>query len=200
MAGKCCNLVGNFFDTGFNFPGNGCFISVNNNINTDFGSNYGCDNLDISGQTTGSLNLAGYAGNEVYYGCPGRAGVQILWTRKYDCSEDYVHFVFSGGGRSFKYGDVDDYLSLKIEYSKTTRILNASSQSGPQSMYTDIEQVEGIGMAYTKGPITFDTAGEATCTLTNMGVGTSDYYLQNFNIEFVPGAIPVANYTFAYSA
>ena len=86
------------------------------------------------------------------------------------------------------------------EYSKKSQIISASSQSGPQAMYTDIEQTEGVGMSYSKGPITFDTSSEATCTLDNMGVGTSDYYLQNFNIELVPGQIPVANYTFAYSA
>lgn len=199
MAIGCCNLVGNFLETGFRFPGNGCFISVNNSINTDFG-NFDCDELDISGQTSGSLNLAAYAGTDVYYGCPGRAGVQVLWTRKYDCEADYVHFIFNGEGRSFRYGDGIPELRLNKEYSKTTKILNASSQSGPLSMYTDIEQTEGIGMTYTKGPITFDTSSETGCTLDNMGVGVSDYYLQNFNIEFVPGAIPVANYTFAYSA
>lgn len=198
MAGSCCNLVGNFLDSSINLPA-GCFISVNNNINTDFG-NYDCDNLDIQGQTIGTINLSGYSGKAVYHGCPGRAGVQILWLRKYDCEEDYVHFIFSGAGRSFKYGDVDDYVELTQVYSKTTKIVNASSQSGPFTLYTDIEQYEGIGMKYDKEPITFDTSTEDGCTLTNMGLGKSDYYLQNFNIEFVPGQIPVANYTFAYSA
>ena len=53
-------------------------------------------------------------------------------------------------------------------------------------------------MIYSVGPISFDTSSEAGCTLGNMGMGTGDYYLQNFRVELVPGAIPVANYTFAY--
>jgi len=199
MGQGCCNLIGNFFDTGFTFPGTGCFISVNNNINTEFG-NYDCGNLDISGQTLGSINLSAYAGEDIYYGCPGRAGVQILWTRKYDCSSDNTYFIFSGAGRSFKYGDTDNYLSITKEYSNSTQIITASSQSGPQAMYTYIVQTEGIGMSYFKGPIIFNTDNAAACTLDNMGVGKSDYYLQNFNIEFVPGNIPIANYTFSYSA
>lgn len=199
MVETCCNIVGNFFETGFNLPGAGCFISVNNTINTDFG-NYGCEGLDISGQTVGSLNLSGYAGTNIYQGCSGRAGVQVLWVRKYDCENDIVYFIFAGAGRSFKYGDENDiYGNIIQEYSKTTKVISASSQSGPQTLYTDIEQTEGIGMSYNQSPITFNTNSENSCTLSNMGVGTSDYYLQNFNIEFVPGSIPVANYTFAYS-
>jgi len=88
----CCKLVGNFVDLTFPF---GCFISINSNINTDFG-NYGCDDLDVFGQTSGSLNLSGYAGTSIYYGCAGRAGVQILWTRKYDCGNDLTYFLFKG--------------------------------------------------------------------------------------------------------
>ena len=194
----CCKLVGNFInDTGFNFDPSGCFISVNNNINTEY-SNTECDDM-IGGFTSGSLNLSGYAGAEIYTGCPGRAGVQVLWLRKYDCTNDILHFIYAGEGRSFMSLDSITGITLSKSYDKQTRVISASSQSGPSSLYSDTLQTEGIGMRYTKGPITFNTNTEANCTLSNMGLGVSDYYLQNFNIEMVPGSIPVANYTFAYN-
>lgn len=198
MATTCCNLVGNFLASGFKLP-EGCFISVNNNINTDFGNFY-CGNLDIAGQTIGSINLAAYAGNKPYIGCPGRAGVQILWARKFDCGNDITYFIFTGAGRSFKYGYEGSDITLIQEFSKTTKIINASSQGGPHTLYTNVEQIEGMGMDYDLGPIQFNTDTEEGVTLENMGFGESDYYLQNFNIEFIPGQYPVANYTFAYVA
>ncbi len=55
-------------------------------------------------------------------------------------------------------------------------------------------------MKFEDGPISFDTSTAAGCTESNMGIGTGDYYLQNFNVELVPGSIPVVNYTYAYDA
>lgn len=199
MADSCCKLVGNFFnDTGFTFDSlAGCFISVNNNINTEY-TDYGCDEM-LGGYSVGSLNLSGYADNKAYVGCPGQASCQILWIRKYDCEQDRLHFIFAGQGRSSVSGDADTLVTLNKEFPNKTRIINASSQSGPTSIYTDMEQTEGLGMTYNKGPISFDSSYEAGCTLNNLGIGTSDYYLQNFRIDLVPGSIPVANYTFAYN-
>jgi len=197
MSEVCCNLVGNFDDVGFNLPG-GCFISVNNNINTEYG-NFQCDNLDTSGYTVGSLNLSAYIDPpDVYSGCGGRAGVQILWLRKYNCSIDRLHFIYAGEGRSFRSTGAENFVTLNTEFTKRTKIINASSQSGPGALYTDNEQIEGLGMTFSKGPITFDTSSSEGCTLANMGIGTGSYYLQNFNMELVPGSIPVVNYTFAY--
>lgn len=196
MATGCCNLVGSFFNnTGFNLP-IGCFISVNNNINTEL-SNQDCDL--VGGVTVGTLNISGYADSGVFSGCPGRAGVTVLWQRKYDCSNDELHFIYGGEGRSFMSGNSESYVSLNKVFGQKTRTVNASSQSGPAALYTDIEQIEGIGMNYSKGPISFDTSSEGGVTLSNMGIGSGDYYLQTFNIELVPGSIPVANYTFAYA-
>jgi len=196
----CCKLVGNFNSaTSFSLP-LGCFISVNNNINTEF-TDHQCSDL-IGGATVGSLNLSGYASTQVHIGCPGRAGVQVLWLRKYDCATDTVYFIYTGQGRSFMSGEFDDFsisLNKTASTGKETRILSASSQSGPTGLISDIIQAEGIGMTYGSGPIAFNTETGSGSTLSNMGIGTGSYYLQNFNIELSPGAIPVANYTFAYN-
>jgi hypothetical protein len=192
MVTDCCFLVGNFDEL---LLPTGCFISVNNNINTEVPPNV-CDQ-SVKGMTTGSLNLSAYAGTDIYKGCPGRASVQILWQRKYDCDADEVYFIFSGEGRSSMYGDFPAVSLNKLI--TTAEILTASSQSGPASLFTKVTQQEGYGMTYNGGPINFDTSIHSSCEQSNMGLGVGPYYLQNFNIELVPGSIPVANYTFAYN-
>lgn len=190
-VGNCCYLVGQFESiTGLNLP-TGCIISINNNINTDYTNSCG-----YAGQTIGSLNLSGYASTEAHTGCPGRAGVQVKWLRKYDCENDTTYFIFLGGGRAYTGGE-GHMSSLETAYPVTTKIISASSQSGPSAPFTYVEQTEGRGLSYSGTPITFDTT--APPTIPNMGLGTGPYYLQNFSIEVVPGAIPVANYTFAYN-
>jgi len=198
MASDCCHLVGNFFnDTAFNIPG-GCIISVNNTINTEFSDN-SCGYMS-EGPRIGTLNISGYADNTIYTGCPARAGVQVLWMRKYICEEDTTFFIYLGPGRSFMQDHASGYVSLGSESSSKTITVSASSQSGPASMFSINEQTEGLGMSYAKGPISFSTDSENGCVLSNMGVGTGNYYLQTFNIELVPGSIPIASYTFAYNA
>jgi len=194
MADTCCKLVGSFYtQTSFTFSGlNKCFISVNVNENTEY-NDYSCNTM-LGGYTVGSLNLAGYAGTDIYTGCPGSASVQVLWLRKYDCENDKLYFIYAGEGRSSMSGDAYSYVTLNNTYTKKTKIINASSQSGPTSLFTDIEQTEGIGMNYNLEPISFNSSSESGCTLSD----DRDYYLQNFRIELVPGSIPVANYTFAY--
>ena len=194
--GDCCHLVGNFFkDTPFNFPG--CIISVNNTVNTEL-NDYGCETMS-EGPRIGTLNISGYVDDIIYTGCPARAGVQVLWMRKYRCDIDSTHFIFLGAGRSFMHEDASDYVSLTQEASSTTNTVSASSQSGPTALFSINTQKEGIGMSYSRGPIAFNTSSEGGCILGNMGFGTGDYYLQTFNIELVPGSIPVASYTFAYN-
>lgn len=193
----CCHLVGNFFgDTPFNFTN--CIISVNNTVNTDI-NDYGCGDISI-GARIGTLNISGYAGATIYKGCPARAGVQVLWMRKFRCDENLTHFIFLGAGRSFMQEAAASYVTLTKTADTTTDTVVASSQSGPAALFTISKQLEGVGMSYIKGPIAFDTSTESGCTMSNMGIGYGDYYLQNFNIELVPGAIPVASYTFAYNA
>lgn len=196
MAG-CCHLVGNFFeDTSFNFSD--CIVSVNNTVNTEL-NDYGCGNI-TEGPRIGTLNISGYVDTNIYTGCPARAGVQVLWMRKYRCDIDSTHFIFLGAGRSFMHEAASGYVNLIKEASSTTNTVSASSQSGPAALFSINVQKEGVGMSYSKGPITFNTSTESGCTLGNLGVGIGSYYLQTFNIELVPGAIPIASYTFAYNA
>lgn len=195
---SCCHLVGNFFeDSSFVFSG--CIISANNTVNTDI-NDYSCVDGLVQGPRIGTLNLSGYSGTEIYTGCPARAGVQVLWMRKFRCDINETHFIFLGPGRSFMQEAASTYVSLVQEVAGVTETVVASSQSGPAALFTIANQKEGLGMIYTKGPIAFSTETESGVTLNNMGVGNGPYYLQNFNIELVPGSIPVASYTFAYNA
>ena len=197
MASRCCHLVGNFFsDTGFSIPG--CIISVNNTINTEYTDN-GCGSL-TGGPRIGTLNISGYLGTKIHKDCQGRAGVQVLWARKYDCDTDITHFIFLGAGRSFLQEGALSYATLSSAAASTTITVSASAQSGPSGLFSINNQTEGIGMSFNYGPISFDTDSESGCTLANMGVGKGNYYLQTFNLECVPGSIPVASYTFAYNA
>ena len=77
--------------------------------------------------------------------------------------------------------------------------MSASSQSGPSAQYSDVVQTEGVGMDYFGGPINFNTDNSIGVVVNNMGIGTGNYYLQNFRLELVPGGIPVASYTFSYN-
>lgn len=193
----CCQLVGDFFTHApFSLPG--CIISVNNNINTEY-NDYGCGGL-TGGPRIGTLNISGYTDKGIHQGCPGRAGVQVLWSRKYSCDEDLTYFIFLGAGRSFIQDGASGLASIGSAAGDTTTSISASAQSGPAALFSMNEQIEGIGMSYSSGPISFDTSSEGGCTLTNMGLGTGDYYLQTFNVECVPGSIPIASYTFAYNA
>lgn len=196
MVDNCCKLVGNFDALSLH---GGCVISINSNINTTFPQD--CFDDLSEGASVGSLNISGYVGSSAHKGCHGRASVQVTWLRKYDCSANNTHFIFTGAGRSFIYGDSSNCsISLERSFTSTTKLISASAQSGPTSLYTDIEQQEGIGMSFSGGPINFNTNSESSCKIANLGIGISEYYLQNFNIEFVPGSIPVANYSFAFSA
>ena len=102
--------------------------------------------------------------------------------------------------------------------------ISASSQSGPMSLYNCTFRVDGWGMEYLLDPIKFDTSDEPTlklrrivisdssgeldgCKLTgNAGIAydgnsTLDYnflYLQSFSLNFVPGEIPTANYSYLF--
>jgi hypothetical protein len=60
----------------------------------------------------------------------------------------------------------------------------------------ETEQEEGYGMEYRGGPISFDTGNELT--MNNFGVGEGIMYMQNFSVEFNPGEIPTATYSFLF--
>lgn len=195
MSSGCCKLVGNFLvETGLSLPG--CVISVQNNVNTEY-NDYGCSYL-VGGSRSGTINISAYSNMGIHVGCPSRAGTQVIWLKKYSCELDETFFIFSGQGRSFKTSDATGVYLIKTAVGGSTVSVSASSQSGPSSLYNYSVQEEGLGMSYSGGPINFDTSTESGCTSPNMGIGSSSYYLQNFQIEYVPGSIPVASYVFNY--
>jgi hypothetical protein len=191
MSSSCCYLVGNFDELSLS----NCIISVNNNINTAF-SYQGCSNS--GGVRIGTINISGYADTQPFSGCPGRAGAAVSWLRKFDCENNEVHFIYTGQGRSFSSGGANSFVSLDTTFGDSSSIMSASAQSGPMSLYQSYTQIEGMGLSYSGPPISFNTSSKSGCVVGNMGIGTGEYYLQNFNLEVVPGSIPVASYTFVY--
>jgi len=190
MAEDCCKLVGNL-----NLNLEGCIISVNVSGKTEV--NVSCGE-PLPGPTTGTVSLTGYADTTMFVGCPGRAGVSIPWVRKYDCENNKVYFIFSGEGSSFIEGDADRFVTLNQTLNRTFKSINASSSSGPQSIYMETTHVDGYGLTYDGNPISFTTDPEGTI-IPNFGVGEGDMYLQNFSLEANPGSLPTASYSFVFT-
>lgn len=196
MSDSECLFVGDFGEKGsFKLPA-GCFISANNNINTEL-ENYFCD-TPVGGATVGTLNLSAYPRNLTLAKGIQRASVTIPWLRKYDAINDKLYFIFVGPGRSSNIDGPNVSLEILTEYK--SQMLSASSQSGPSSLYSDLVQDEGFGMKYTGGPLDFDTASESACTFSNMGLGKGDYYLQSFYLDGSYGSPITVTYTFVYQA
>jgi len=189
-----CNLVGNFYE--LDVVDSHCIISVSNSINSDL-NDYGCSTLG-EGPCVGTLTLTAYASTKVHIGDPGRAGCQVIWTRKYDCKGDELYFIFVRSGRSFTYGGADSYATIGSTSTASSKVLSASAQSGPASQYHSYIQKEGAGLSYSGMPFSFDSNDEEGSTFSNMGLGTGSYYLRNFSLEVTPGTFPVASYTFDY--
>lgn len=190
MGNECCNLVGNL-----KLGLEGCIISINVTGKTDV--NIACGE-PLPGPTTGSVSLTGYVSNEMFVGCPSRAGVNIPWIRKYDCDSNKVHFIFSGEGSSFIEGEAGQFVTLNKSLDREYTSINASSSSGPQSIYMKTTHIDGYGLTYNGGPISFTTKPEST-VIPNFGVGEGDMYLQNFNLEASPGNIPTVSYSFVFT-
>ncbi|MHA1833660.1 MAG: hypothetical protein ACTSV7_06675 [Candidatus Baldrarchaeia archaeon] len=191
MANNCCNLVGNLpIDIA------GCIISVNMNSSTE--SSKVCDATLVIGPTIGNVSIVGYATDLIHYACPGRASVTIPWIRKWDCENDETHFIFSGQGRSSISGDVAGLAFIGESLEKSYRVVSASSQGGPSSLYTDDCQHDGYGLTYNGNPFDFTTSEESDVVFSNFGVGDGDMYLQSFSLDCTPGAIPTASYSFMF--
>lgn len=189
-----CNLVGDFHE--LDIVDNQCIISVSNSINSDL-NDYGCASLG-EGPCVGTLTLTAYASNVVYYGDPGRAGCQVIWTRKYDCVTDKLYFIFVRPGRSFSYGGAGGFATITNTSAASSKVLSASAQSGPTGLYHSYTQKEGVGLSYSGSPLSFDSNYENSSTFSNMGIGSGAYYLRNFSLDVIPGTFPVASYTFDY--
>jgi len=193
MADECCKLVGNL-QLGID----GCITSINTNCATDMTNVCG---EPLPGATIGSISLTGYANNELHVGCAGRASVSIPWVRKYDCINDTTHFLFAGEGQASILGPVEDYAELHSTLDVTCDAINASSNSGPATIYTQDTQYNGYGMTYRGDPIPFNTTEEegVIIELPSEFFGDHTFYLQSFNLTLAPGQLPTASYSLVYS-
>jgi hypothetical protein len=187
----CCYLTSNFYVS----DDLGCIISVSVSTSTETSKVGDCV---IVGPTIGTVSIAGYATDIIHTGCPGRAGVQLSWIRKYDCDNDIVYFIFSGEGKSQIAGDIGGLATLNTKVC-TNISISASSTSGP-ALYTNMEQDEGYGLKYSGNPIIFDTSIETDLNFDANKVGApyEDCKLQNFSLECTPGQIPVASYSYVF--
>ena len=196
MAEECCKLVGNLTITGIT----GCLTSVNVSSRSEVVRE--CGGVVLVGATTGTVSITGYAVDStqddsgVHTGCPGKAGVSIPWVRRYDCETNTLHLISAGQGSSFIAGEIDGSASLAVGTGRSFPTLSANSSSGPATVYMETTQEEGYGLVYTGGPIAFDTRNELI--IDNFGVGQGPLYLQNFSVDFNPGEIPVASYSFLF--
>jgi hypothetical protein len=184
----CCKLAGNFPIT------DRCIISISMSSSTDVSTV--CDE-PIIGPTTGTVSVTAYATNNIHVGCPGKASVSIPWIRKYDCDDNKVHFIFAGEGRSFIAGDVNGLASLKREL-RSYKTVNASSSSGPSSIYMEDIQTDGQGLSYNGAPYSFTTSENGVEFGRIISVGPPIWYLQSFNLTCNPGQLPTAAYSFVF--
>ena len=191
MAEDCCKLVGNLQ---LSLPG--CIISVNVNSRAEIIKECGGDIL--VGPSTGTVSVTGYVQDppSMHNGCPGRAGVSIPWVRRYDCDQNIVYLIPAGQGSSYIAGDIESLASLVYPTGISFPAINASSASGPSSVYMETSQEEGYGLVYNGGPLSFDTRN--TLEFANFGIGEGTMYLQNFSVDFNPGDVPTASYSFMF--
>jgi len=192
MADDCCKLVGNL-----KLPeALGCITSVN--VSSKLEIIKKCGTEILTGPTTGTVSITGYATESIHVGCPGRAGVSIPWIRKYDCEagNDTVYMIPGGQGSSFVAGDVESLAALKIGSGRSFISISANSTSGPATVYMETSQEDGYGLDYDGGPIPFDT--ETNLIILSAGQLPAPLYLQNFSVEFNPGSIPTATYSFLF--
>lgn len=191
MPENCCKLVGNLL---LDIPG--CIISISVNSRTEIIKE--CGGTVLIGPSTGTVSITGYVYENaaIHNGCPGRAGVSIPWIRRYDCDSNVVYMIPAGQGSSYVAGDVAGLASLITSTGRSFPAINASSASGPSSVYMETTQEDGYGLVYAGGPIGFDTRD--TMVFGNFGVGEGSMYLQNFSVDFNPGEVPTASYSFAF--
>lgn len=182
----CCQLVGSL-----NLGIEG-IISVSTNSSSEVAAV--CGDEPLEGPITHSVSLSGYASKEIWTGCPGKAGVNIPYIRKYDCVNNILYFIFAGQGQSFISGDVGGFASLYKAFSSVTSF-SASSSSGPTGVYMETEQTNGYGLHYSGGPFSFSTNELGSPISLGSKLG-GDHYLQSFSFDAQPGQVPIASYTF----
>jgi len=186
MADGCCHLVGNL-----SLGIDGCIISVSTNCSTEIAAVCGGD--PIEGPATHSVSISAYASDQLWIGCPGKAGVNISWIRKYDCINNITYLIFAGEGQSFVAGDVKGFVSLNKTLSSASSF-SASSSSGPAGIYMSTVQTNGYGLNYSGEPFSFNTS-DTNLTIDIGSTLGGPHYLQSFNFDAQPGQLPIVSYT-----
>lgn len=184
-AACCCQLVSSL-DLGVGI------ISISSSSSAEVAAV--CGDEPLEGPVIHSVSITGYASTEIWSNCPGRAGVNIPYIRKYDCSQNKLYFIFAGQGQSFTVGPVGTYVSLKKAFS-TVSSISANASSGPTSIYMEADQTNGYGLSYTGGPFSFSTSDLASPINLGGGLG-GPHFLQSFNFDAQPGQLPTVSYTF----
>jgi hypothetical protein len=203
MALDCCKLV-----NGLVLNLSGCIISISMNSSTEIIKE--CDGEVLIGATNGTLSLNAFVSNysSVFNDCATSASLSVPWNKRYDCDADKVYFINSGKGSASKIGD-PPYASIITSIGRSYPNLSASVGSGPSNVYSIQTQEDGYGLIYTGGPISFNSGNVSDLIISfssivspsilELPAGTSDLYLQSFNVNYSPGEIPTANYSFAFS-
>lgn len=170
MASDCCKVVGNLNLCAGDVD-LGCVLSVNVSSRPDMLRMCGPDLL--VGAVVGSVSISAYATEAIYTGCPGRASVSINWLKRSDCDTDSTYFIAAGEGPSFIAGDIRggttlyyvdgsgreiDIAVLNTSFGRPYGTINASSSSGPGTVYMHTTQIDGYGLTYVGDPIAFDTS------------------------------------------
>jgi len=181
-----CRLVGDL-DLGID----GCVVSVDVSCSTDIV--LACGEEVKEGASIQTISLSAFAGTVVWAEAPSKAGVSIPFVQKYDCEEDIMHFIFSGEGKSFYTSAANQLVDLHHVFPTECTSYSASSSSGPATVYLLDTQVNGYGMTYKGGPLSFSTSAEGT--LISVG-DLGACYLQNFSLNAQPGQIPTVSYSF----
>lgn len=203
----CCILASQFD----NISGiGGCLISANMSAKVEIIKTCGSGPFAdvVFGPTVGSLSLTTYTyDTSIHEDCQGRAGVSIPWAKHYGCgiggnpTHRGVFYIKTGSGSAFVAGNVGSDARLVRSTNRYYPQISISSQGGPTSIGTVIEQTDGAGLIYTGGPINFDSSVDDM--IFNFTVHydhglINEFYLQSFNLEKNPGEIPTANYSFMF--
>lgn len=181
----CCQLVGDLH------LGRGCLLSISTSGGAEASRPCGPQSSVYFSGASKTTSITAYASMSVHRGCPGRAGVTLMWIKKYDCIGDKIHYIFSGEGESFVSGEANAVASVNFVGAESSAI-SASAGSGPLSIYMNTSQTVGFGLRYSGGPFSFNTG--SVKNMIDFGFGSG--YLQSFSYECQSGQVPIASYTF----
>lgn len=185
--------------------------SIDFNSNTEV--NQVGDELLI-GPTIGNVNISGYAykdSSDIPKGTKGakgaysstnggQASVSINYVQKYDCDNDMVYLLFAGAGESQVTGDIGglaEIVDRAVEYDS----VSASTESGPAQPYITSNRIDGYGLTYYGGPISFTTTVDSVFSVNISGEGFNlgEVFLKSFDLNYEPGTHPTASYSFIFA-